>query len=193
MQKTQLSIQQQIVLCLSVVLLFSICLTIAGYMAGEQEREKIAGFSSDGAVATGTITKKYIRVVGPGRTWVYWLDLTFTTPDGVLHTASTNVANTIHDRYKVGSPVQVTYIKSRPEYFHIPDTGPTQRDVGMSDGMFRYGAMASAACLVALLGVLYRGGASGTPARQSPPPQQPRNGTPHRGRQPRTSFGTRRA
>jgi hypothetical protein len=106
---------QQIVLALAVLLLLSIGVTIGGYMALGQDREKMAGFASDAAVATGTITKKYIHIVGPGRTMVYWLDLIFTTADGVSHAESVNVANTIHDRYKVGSPVQVTYVR----YHHL--------------------------------------------------------------------------
>jgi hypothetical protein len=190
---TQLSISQQIVLTLAVLLLILIGVTIGGYMAAGQDREKMAGFASDAAVATGNITKKYIHVVGQARTAVYWLDLTFTTADGVSHTESTNVANTIHDRYKVGSPVRVTYVKSRPEYFYIPGTEPTERDVRIADGMFRYGACASVACLIALLGFLFSGHGGGTPTRQSPTSEQLSRATEYRGTNPsRASFGTRR-
>jgi len=158
MQKTvQLSITQQIVLTLAVLLFFSLAVTFAGYMATGQTREKMTGFASDGAVASGVITKKYINTVGPGKTMVHWLDLTYTTADGASRAESVNVANTIHDRYIVGSPVQVTYVKSKPEYFYIPGTQPTERDVGISNVMFKYGAIASAVFLVGLLGFLFVG------------------------------------
>jgi uncharacterized protein DUF3592 len=194
MQKTaQLSISQQVVLSLAVLLLILIGVTIAGYMAAGQDREKMAGFASDAAVATGTVTKKYVHVVGPGRTSVYWLDLTFTTADGASHVKSASVANTIYDRYKVGSPVQVTYVISRPEYFFIPGTEPTERDVGIADGMFRYGAIASVVCLVGLLGFLFGGRGGGAPTRQSPTSEQPSRATGYRGTNPpRAGFGTRR-
>lgn len=192
MQKSQLSVAQQIVLALAVLLLLSVGLTVGGYMAGAQEREKIAGFASDAATATGTITKKYTHAVGPGRTWVHWLDLTFATADGVPHATSINVANTIHDRYKVGSPVQVTYVKSKPEYLYIPGTEPTSRDVGISDGMFRYGAIASALILVGLIGSLLIGNGGSTSTPQPPTPEQLSRPTGYRASSsPRASFGTR--
>jgi hypothetical protein len=123
--------------------------------------------------------------------WVHWLDVTFATADGVTHTKSANVANTIYDRYAVGRPVQVTYVKSNPDYFHIAGTEPTQRDVGISDGMFRYGAIASAVCLVGLVGALLVGGGRGdAPAPRAPLREEARQ---NRSGRPRASFGTRRA
>jgi hypothetical protein len=193
MQKTQLSMPQQIVLVLSVLLFFSVALTIAGYMAGGQEREKIAGFASDAAVASGTVAKKYIHTVGPGRTMVHWLDLTFRTADGVSRTQSVTVANTIYDRYQVGGAVQVTYVKSKPEYFYIPGTQPTERDVAMSDGMFKYGAIASVVFLVGLVGFLLTGIGGGTPTGPSPTSEQLSRAAGYRGTDPpRAGFGTRR-
>jgi len=170
MKKTELSIVQQIVLSLAVLLLLSVGLTIAGYMAGAQDREKIAGFASDAATATGIVTKKYIHSVGPGRVWVYWLDLSFVTQDGASHASSINVANSIHDRYEVGSRVPITYVKSKPEYFYIPGTEPTQRDVGIADGMYKYGAIASAVFLAGLIGLFFisrgQGGAPPSPSAE---------------------------
>src|SRR5262245_65765110 len=99
MKKTELSVAQQIVLSLSVLLLLSVGVTIAGYMAGAQERDKIAGFASDAATATGTITKKYIHSVGPGRVWVYWLDLSAVTQERVSGASEHNApASTTHAR-----------------------------------------------------------------------------------------------
>jgi hypothetical protein len=170
MKKTELSVAQQIVLSLSALLLLSVGVTVAGYMAGMQDREKIAGFASDAATATGIITKKYINSVGPGRVWVYWLDLSFETQDGVSRASSINVANSVYDRYALGAHVPVTYVKSKPEYFHIPGTEPTQRDVGMADGMFKYGAVASAVFLAGLICLLFlsrgQGGAPPSPAAE---------------------------
>jgi len=191
MKKTELSIAQQIVLCILVLLLLSVGLTIAGYMAGAQERDKIAGFASDAATATGTVTKKYIHSVGPGRVWVYWLDLSYVTLDGVSRASSINVANSIYDRYAVGSQVPVTYVKSKPEYFYVPGAEPTQRDVGISDAMFKYGSVASAVFLIGLIGFLFLGrGQGGAPP--SPTADQLARVTGNRPQGPsRGNFGTR--
>ena len=189
MKKAELSIARQIVLSLVVLLLLSVGVTIAGYMAGAQDRDKIAGFASDAATTTGTITKKYIHSVGPGRVWVYWLDLRYVTEDGVSRASSINVANSIHDRYDVGSQVSVTYVKSKPEYFYIPGAEPTQRDVGISDAMFKYGGVGSAVFLTGLIGLLFLGrGQGGAPP--SPSAKQVARAT--GGRPPsRGNFGTR--
>jgi len=193
MKKTELSITQQIALSLVVMLLLSIGVTIGGYMGGAQEREKIAGFASDAATVTGTITKKYINSVGPGRVWVYWLDLSFATQDGVSRASSINVANTVYGRYAVGSQVPVTYVKSNPEYFHIPGTEPTQRDVGISDAMFKYGGVASAVFLIGLIGFFFLGrGEGGAPP--SPRAEQLARVTGGRPVSPsRGNFGTRQS
>ena len=163
MKKTELSVAQQIALSLSVLLLLSVGVTIAGYMAGMQDREKIAGFASDAATATGIITKKYINSVGPGRVWVY------------------------------GARVPVTYVKSKPEYFHIPGTEPTQRDVRMADGMFKYGAVASAVFLAGLIGFFFLSRSQGgTPP--SPTAEQLARATSSRPPSPsRGNFGTRQS
>jgi hypothetical protein len=193
MKKTELSVAQQIALSLAVLLLLSVGVTIAGYMAGMQDREKIAGFASDAATATGIITKKYIHSVGPGRVWVYWLDLSFETQDGVSHATSINVANSVHDRYAVGGRVPVTYVKSKPQYFHIPGAEPTQRDVGIADGMFKYGAIASAVFLAGLIGYFFLSrGQGGTPP--SPTPEQLARATGSRPPSPsRANFGARQS
>lgn len=189
MKKTELSVAQQIVLSLSALLLLSVGVTIAGYMAGMQDREKIAGFASNAATATGIITKKYINSVGPGRVWVYWLDLTFETQDGRSRASSINVANSVYDRYAVGARVSVTYVKSKPEYLHIPGAEPTPRDVGIADGMFKYGAVASAIFLAGLIGLFFLSrGHGGTPP--SPTPEQLARATGGRPPSP-ARFGTR--
>jgi hypothetical protein len=191
MKKTELSVAQQIVLSLSVLLLLSVGVTIAGYMAGMQDREKIAGFASEAATTTGIITKKYINSVGPGRVWVYWLDLSFETQNGVSRASSINVANSVYDRYPVGARVPVTYVKSKPEYFHIPGTEPTQRDVGMADGMFKYGAVASAVFLAGLIGFFFLSrGQGGTPPPATP--EQLARATGSRPPSP-ARFGTRQS
>src|SRR5262245_49474407 len=113
MPKTQLSARDQITLTLGCLLFFAIALTISGYMAGSETRAKLSAFASEGLVVTGTVTDKHINIVGKGKTWVNWLEVKFVSADGTPQSFSANVANSIYDRYAIGSPVQVTYVRSK--------------------------------------------------------------------------------
>jgi hypothetical protein len=199
MQKTQLSVRGQIALGLAVALIFSLIFVFVGTMASNQESDKMAAFASDGAVTTGTITKKYIHVIrSAGSVWVYWLDLSFRSPDGATHNESEEVANTIYDRYQAGDPVQVTYVKAKPEWFYVPGDAPSRRNVDNSAGMHTigiWGAVLSAFGLVALFFVTQSDGSApsgGTPSvsLSSAPDEAVARPVPG---QRRATFGTRRA
>src|SRR5438270_13067592 len=92
MPKSQLSVKAQVGLCLGVLLFFSLVLTVVGFAASSQTRQKMAAFAANGATVTGTITNKYIHSVS--RNWVYWLDVSFKGADGKFHYQSAQVANT---------------------------------------------------------------------------------------------------
>src|SRR5438874_6373474 len=95
MPKSQLSVKAKVGLCLGVLLFFSLILTIVGFAASNQTRQKMAAFATDGATVTGTIANKYIHSVSRNR--VYWLDVSFHSADGKARHQPTNVANTIYD------------------------------------------------------------------------------------------------
>jgi hypothetical protein len=190
MSKHQLSTKQQIGLVLGVLLVFSLVLTFAGYMALGQSREKIADFAHDGATVTGLVTDKYIHVVRG--VWVYWVDVSFNAADGRTHKGSEVVANTIWDGMTVGQPVQITYVKSKPEWFYVPGGAPTERDVSISDGMFEYGMVASLLFLIGLIVFIMWSRGGGTPAGRNTAPDATREFSfrPPRSA-PRSGFGTR--
>jgi hypothetical protein len=192
MPKSQLSVREQIGLVLGVLLFFAVVLTIAGYAASGQTREKIADFAADGATVTGTITDRYIHSVS--RNWVYWLDVSFRAQDGKTYTESDEVPNSVYDSLNIGDPVQVTYVKSKPQWFYVAGNAPTERDVAISEGMFQYGLVASLLFLIALIVFIVWSRSGGTPANRNsapdpthdfsfrPPPPQPRTGFGTRGR-----------
>ena len=194
MPKTQLSTRDQITLTLGCLLFFAIALTISGYMAGSETRAKLSALASEGVVVTGTVTDKHINVVGKGKTWVHWLEVRFAGADGTPRTFSANVANSIYDRYAIGSPVQITYVRSRPEWFHVPGAEPTQKDAAIFDGMLQYGAGAAVLLLFGLIGFLCTGRRSGTPTDPAPAVSRLATGAGFsRASGPRAQFGTRRA
>ena len=189
----QLSTGDQILLTLACLVFFSMAVAISGFMAGAETRAKLAAFASEGAVVTGAVTDKRINVVGKARAWVHWLDVTFTSADGIPRTLSANVANSIYDRYAIGSPVKVTYVRSKPEWFYVPGGEPTQRDAGIFDGMLQYGAGATVLCAMALLGVLFHRRAAGVADRQAINLPRPGRVSGLSASGPRAPFGTRRA
>jgi hypothetical protein len=189
MQKTQLSLKAQVGLVLGILTFFSAAIGFAGYMGTNQSSAKIAAFASDGVTTTGRITDKYIHIVT--RVWVYWLDVEFKTGDGVVRHASENVANTIYDSLDVGSSVQVTYVRSNPQWFYIGDTAPTERDVGISSVMFQVGSVSAVVCLFSILGLVLWNGGGGAP--DAPIPTAPAPTSTHRASGgPRATFGTRK-
>jgi hypothetical protein len=190
---TQLSMSAQIGLGLAIVLVFSLIASFAGFMAANEVRQKMAAFASDPVVVTGTVTQKRIDSVRPtaGGVWVYWLDLAFKTQDGSTRRESTQVANSIFDKYEVGDPVQVTYVRSKPEWFHVPGAAPTERDAGIMARMQKYGAIAGLISALGLVGWFFTSRGGGTPAGGTPSLQQPTGPSVRMPRQSRTTFGTR--
>jgi hypothetical protein len=195
MAKTaQLSMNAQIGLVLGILLFFSMIMTFAGFMAAKEVRQKMAAFASEGVVVTGTITKKRIDSVRPtaGGIWVYWLELSFKTEDGATRNDSTEIANSIFDKYDVGDPVQVTYVRSRPAWFYVPGAAPTQRDAGIMAGMQKWGVVATVVFAVGLVGWFFTNRGGGTPTGAMPRPQPPSGAAmPRMPRQSRTTFGMR--
>ena len=191
MPKSQLSRRAQIGLVLATIFLFATILTVVGFIAADETRRKMAAFATDSAVVIGTVTGKHVDSVRPtaGGIWVYWLDVTFDTQDGSTRSYSTQVPNSIYDQYWVGRAVRVTYVKSRPEWFHVPGAEPTARDAGIMTAMSKYGGIAAVVSALGLVGFLLAGRGGGTPTRQSPSPTAPPGRMP---RQPRAEFGTRR-
>jgi hypothetical protein len=189
MAKTQLSMTAQVGLVLGVALLFSIILTVVGFLATDEIRQKMTAFASDGVMVAGTITDKRIVRTTKSGIWVHWLDLTFKTEDGSTRNQSTQVANTIYDGYRVGGPVQVTYVRSKPDWFYVPGGEPTERDAGIMSEMHKYGAMAAVLSALGLVVLFFksRGGTPGGGLQQSTTLSARRMPS-----QSRTSFGTRR-
>jgi hypothetical protein len=185
-KSTQLSVTGQIGLTLGCVLLFSIILTAVGFLAADEVRQKMASFASEGVTVTGSITDKRIVRTTKSGIWVYWLDLTFKTENGSTRNQSAEVANSIFDKYQVGSPVRVTYVRSKPDWFYVPGGEPTERDAGIMAGMHKYGAIASLVSVVALVVLFFV-------SRGRTSPQAPATDLARRIQgQSRPNFGTRR-
>src|SRR5262249_21986282 len=121
--QTKLSTLESVVLCLGEAFVFSLLLVGAGYMAQQQQRERLADFASDSVADTGIITRKFTEVMN-GNTLYYDLEASFTAADGSKHKQSFRIPPAIYSRYGLGSSVPVTYVKSKPYLFYIPGAEP---------------------------------------------------------------------
>jgi hypothetical protein len=178
----KLSMRDQIILSVAVLLMFSLMMTFGGYMAGRQTRQSADMLATEGVAVSGQVTNKVERfggvVNGPKYTW--WLDVTYTTKDGKVVSKTIGVDQSVYNRVSVG-PIPVTYIKSEPSVFFIAgvfdSVNHSDADAGVVDAMAYYGAMASA-LLGFILAALFitRGGGSAPAPQVKQPPAQPYRG-----------------
>ena len=199
MPKPRPSLKDHIVLCLVGLLVFSLLLTIAGFVASYGERRKMDAFASDGHSVNGTITNKSIRTVNQNQVyWLYvhhvsqkqeyWLDVSFQSQDGKFHYGSSTVANTIYGGLQVDNPIKVTYVRSNPDWFYLGNDVPTDSDVAIFADMYLYGAIGSLLLLISLIVSAFWNRGDGTPVNRTastaqsgevsfrPPQPQPRAG-----------------
>ena len=203
MPKSRPSIRDHIVLCLVGLLVFSLLLTIAGFVASYGERRKMNAFASDSHSVSGTVTNKYIRTVSQDQVfWLYvhnvsqkqenWLDVSFQSQDGRFHYESAGVANTIYGGLQVGDPIKVTYVRSNPDWFYLANDVPTDTDVAIFVDIFQYGAIGSLLILAVLAVSVFWNPGGATPAGRTASTAQRGEGSFRPPRpQPRAGFGKR--
>jgi hypothetical protein len=191
----KLSSRDQITISVAIFLALSLLLTFAAHMAGPQTHENEVALATEGVKVVGNITKKEQRfggiLFGPKLTW--WLYLSYTTQTGAVHDRTLYVSETVYDRVEIG-PIPVTYIRSNPRIFYADGIThePTDADIAITDAMFFYGAIVSAALGLALAGLLVTRGGGGSPAaRGAASSRSAARPLPSAGRQP-GEFGTRR-
>lgn len=160
------------------LLIFSICLTIAGFVASYATGRKIAAFASDSHTVVGTVTAKHENTVAQEHkfwlfvqvqhTQVYALDVRFKTQDGGFFSGSTGIAETAYEGLLVGSPIQVTYVGSNPSWFYVGDNAPKDPDVTIFSSMFEYGLGASVFLVILLVTTFWDSGltSAGQPSRR---------------------------
>jgi hypothetical protein len=189
--------------CLVGLLIFSLLLTITGFIASYDARRRMDAFTSDGRSVSGMITNKYIRDVtrdqaywvyvhSVSRAQTYMVDVSFQTEDGRFHYGSGDVSNAIYDLSEVGSSIRVTYVRSNPDWFYVADNAPTYRDVAIFADMFRYAGTGSLLILILLGAFVFWTPVGGTPAGESATATGSGEGSFRSPRQqPRAGFGKR--
>ena len=185
------------------LLIFSLVLTVTGFIASYDARRKMNAFASDGRTISGMITNKHIRDVtqdqaywvyvhSVSRTQTYMVDVSFQTEDGRFHYGSADVTNAIYDLSEVGGSIRVTYVRSNPDWFYVADNAPTDRDVAVFSGMFLYAGTGSLLILILLGAFIFWTPVGGTPSGESATATGSGDASFHPPRpQPRAGFGKR--
>ena len=162
--------------CLVGLLIFSLLLTVTGFVVSWEAKRQLNAFALESRSVTGVVSDKYGRTFAGTKT--YFVAVSFRLQDGSLSSGSTEVTDAIFDRSQTGNPIRVTYVQSRPDWFYVGDDGPSNHDAVVFTGIFRYAIIGSLVVLI-LLGTFVfwptqseRGDSSGAdasrPLRQQP-------------------------
>jgi len=135
------------------LLMFLMCmapLTLFSAIWSLDTRAKAAAFAREGTVAQGVVLDK---------TWSYkastashHVQVRFADLDGIERTTWTQTHPLVYGRLSVRGPVEVTYLRSKPQTFYLSDDAPTaSRATG-----FIYGALACGLVTVVLCAAVFR-------------------------------------
>ena len=173
-------------------LLFSTAFAITAPLASQQTRDEIAAYATDGATATGKVTGKEFKNVVVSHAPIWRLDVAFKTAKGEDVQDSPLVTDTVYDRFNIGDPVRVTYVRSHPYWFYIPGGEPKAGDIGTFEAGAKYAWFVAGASLIGLVVVAFAGRGGGGAAKSGTSTQSPAP-APSPGRAgPRAQFGARR-
>jgi len=145
------------------LLIFSILLAIAGFVASYDGRRKLAAFESDGRTAIGTITSRYVRS-GEQAYWTrtfhgddqaYWVSLCFSMQDKRDHCGAISLPGRTFDSLRVGSPLKVTYVPWNPDWFYVGDEVPADRDSDAFTRMFKLCTIAALLLIIVLAAMVF--------------------------------------
>src|SRR5262249_43790151 len=117
-------------------------------------RQKVDAFAREGTVSQGVVLDK--NWTYKASTARYNLHVRFVDLNGIEHTKWVQTHPLVYERVRVGGPVAVTYLRSKPETFFLSDDAPTVERATV----FIYGAIGcgviTAILIVAVLRVRRR-------------------------------------
>jgi hypothetical protein len=140
------------------LLIFSLLVATAGFVASSDSRRKTAAFAADSQSVIGTITNRYSQTSGShvfsyvevDRNQASFVDVSFRSADGRSHYGPAPVATSLYDGLRVGGAIRVTYVRSNPDLFYVADEIPTDSDAEVFVDMFLYGTLAFLVLLIFL-------------------------------------------
>jgi hypothetical protein len=170
------------------LLLLALIPLVAGYIRGHQVRADAVAFAQEGVQTVGKVLNKTSEFVRNSQRYTVYFE--YKGPDEVTYQESEQLpGSTSYDDYRVGGPITLTYLRSRPDHFYLPVYTPGEQYAHIFDVFFYIGG---AGTLVALgwLALLWVGGSGGSapampqpdgPAAPRSAPVRPRTTSPPQG------------
>jgi hypothetical protein len=157
------------------LLLLALILLVVGFVRGQQVRADAVAFAREGVETTGTVLDKTSEFVRNSQRYTVYF--AYQGPNGVtLQDSEVLPGSTSYDGYRIGGPITLTYLRSRPEYFYLPVYRPSEQYARVFDVFFYIGLAGTLASL-GWMALVVRGSSGGSisPSRMQPDlPSAPR-------------------
>ena len=157
------AIREWMGLVLVALLIFSIVLATAGFVASFDGRRRMAAFEADGRGAIATITNKYARTIDRefwnrafdphGANEAYWISFCFRMQDRGYHCGALSVPTATFDGLRVGSSLKVTYVPWHPDWYYAGDEAPVDPDSDIFTHMFQWGTLSGLLIFIAMAAI----------------------------------------
>jgi hypothetical protein len=136
-----------------VFLLLALISLVAGYVRGHQVRADAVAFANEGVETVGRVLNKTSEWDRNHTRYTVYFE--YKGPDGVMYRESEVLpSSSFYDEYRVGGPITLTYLRSRPDHFYLPAYKPSEKYAHIFDIFFYLGlagTLASLACIAFLL------------------------------------------
>jgi len=179
-RKLLYAIRKRIHVGLVAFLIFSIVLATAGFVASYDSRRRTDAFESDGRPAIATITRKYTRSLdrdfwtrafsANSDDQMYLVEFCFRLQDKEYHCGTIGVSGRTYDGLGVGSPLRITYVSWRPDWFYVGDEAPDDRDSDIFARLFQFCTIAVLLTIIVIAAMVFwqlGGSMAGQPASES--------------------------
>lgn len=143
-------LNQRLHYVLLLLLMLSAALTLFMLIWSLDTRQKVSAFAKEGIVTQGVVLDKAWSYRA-GATY-HHVQVRFVGPDGVERTDWTQTHPLVYDRLSVRGPVRITYLRSKPQTYYLPDDAPTLEQTTW----FAYGAIGCGVLTVILSVIVLR-------------------------------------
>ena len=112
----------------------------AGYIRGHQIRADQAAFASDGVQTVGKVLNKTSEFYRNSMRYTVYFE--YKAADGVTYQESELLpGSTSYDGYRIGGPITLTYLRSQPNRYYLPEYTPNESYAHIFDIFFYGGAV----------------------------------------------------
>jgi hypothetical protein len=127
-------------------LLLALIPLVAGYVRAHQVRADAVAFAAEGVETTGKVLNKTSEFVRNSQRYTIYFE--YKGPSGVTYQESEVLpGSTSYDGYRIGGPITLTYLRSRPDHFYLPVYTPGERYAHIFDVFFYIGLAGTLASL----------------------------------------------